>query len=95
MSSYWGKRSPPFAVQAGVRNGVPVWVVEGRAFTESELKKAIICASGGYVGEFYFRWESMLLWEVIEAIEIAADVNKPKTDDVNLFDLLTVEPTVQ
>ncbi len=89
MSSYWGKRSPPFALVTIDANGDPLWVVEGRSFTEHTLKRAIIAASGGYVSTFYFEWDEMVLWEILEAIEIAADLNKPEDDGIDVFTLLS------
>lgn len=46
----------------------------GRGFTDYDLKKAVVRASGGRLNGFYTSYRDMPLWAVIEAIEIVSDV---------------------
>lgn len=49
---------------------------QGRFFSLYELKTAIIkCCQGSLTG-FYGQWSEMAVWEVVEAVEIVAEVHK-------------------
>lgn len=45
-------------------------------FSLYDLKKAILCASGGKLTEAYFSFWDSYLWELVEAIEILQEIHK-------------------
>ena len=53
-----------------------IYTLSGRCFTLYDLKKATIKASGGYVVGLAVHWHQWLLWEVIEAIELTAEIEE-------------------
>ena len=63
-------------------------MLEGRAFTLYELKKAAIAVSGGYVSSWYVQIDNMYVWEVLEAIEIVTELKERSapSDEVDIFD---------
>lgn len=52
-----------------------------RGFTLEQLRKGIIQASGGYVREFYFQYLDMYLEDILEAIELTAEIHKRDEGD--------------
>lgn len=63
-------------------------MVEGRAFTLYELKKAAIAVSGGYINSWYTQLDDMHVWEVLEAIEIVTELrlDQAPSDEMDIFD---------
>lgn len=59
----------------------------GRGFTWEELKKAALIACGGYANGWYASFDSMLVWEIIETIEIVADLHSDNSR-ANVFQVL-------
>lgn len=69
--------------------GNKVWFsLEGRTFTLSDLKRAILAASGHKLTSYYLKAKHEPLWEVLEAIEIVSNLRSPATDEVDLMDLI-------
>jgi hypothetical protein len=59
--------------------------LEGRTFTLRDLKSCLLAASGAKLTPMYLSWDEMLLWEIIEAIELVSELNSdepPQTADV-------------
>lgn len=66
----------------------PLYVLAGRAFTLSDLKRSIVMASGGKLTDLYVSIWGLDLWEIIEAIEIVTEVNKTADSSSRLWDML-------
>jgi hypothetical protein len=57
-------------------NGVLIYNYCGRGFSRTDIVKATISASGGYTVGLFCTWEDMELWQVIEAIELVAELQE-------------------
>lgn len=66
----------------------PLYVLAGRAFTLSDLKRSLIMASGGKLTDLYVSIWELDLWEIIEAIEMVTEVNKTADSSSRLWDML-------
>ena len=66
----------------------PLYVLAGRAFTMTDLKRSIILASGGKLTDLYVNIWDLDLWEIIEAIELVTDINKTEDSSSKLWDML-------
>ena len=66
----------------------PLYVLAGRAFTMTDLKRSIILASGGKLTDLYVSIWNLDLWEIIEAIELVTDINKTEDSSSRLWDML-------
>lgn len=53
-----------------------VHYLQGRFFSLNDLKKAIVQSCQGYLNGFYVQCWDLDLWELVEAIELVAEVNK-------------------
>ncbi len=77
---------PPFEFSARLKNNNELeFVLQGRLFTLGELKRAVIASCKGYLSEFYTSCWSLDLWEIIEAIEIVAEL-QDDSGDRDLFE---------
>ncbi len=64
------------------------YTIEGRAFTLYELKKALVLCCGGNLTPMYTQIDRMCIWEIIEAIELVAELKEAQQDsgDVDIFE---------
>jgi hypothetical protein len=57
--------------------------IEGRGFTAHDLRKALLASSGGKLTQAYWASLDAYLWELVEAVETIADLNRTDTDIEN------------
>lgn len=75
------KRSVPFEFSARLRpNNELEFILQGRLFSLSELKRSVIASCKGYINEFYTSCWGLYLWEIIEAVELVADLQDTSED---------------
>lgn len=83
----WPGLSTPFVLSVQLSSSDPVYGVEGRGFTLYDLKRSLLAACGGYANAFYASAWDLWVWEIIEVIELAGELNAPKNEQ-DLGDLL-------
>lgn len=54
-----------------------VYTFYGRQFTIPQLRKAVIASCGGQLNNYVAMVDEMYLEDVIEDIELVADINQP------------------
>jgi hypothetical protein len=74
---------PHFGLTVWLENDELQYVLYGRKFTRRILLESIVAASGGKAVGLATTWQNEYLVDIIEVIEVVAEMNRDKSGDMD------------
>jgi hypothetical protein len=74
---------PRFNLTVWYENDEVNYSLYGRRFTRGQLLESVVAASGGKAVGMVLTWQDMYLTDIIEVIEIVAEMNRDKSGDMD------------